>query len=380
MTTSYNQAFFDEMDEPNFVSARIVAPTVLEFIRPKSVVDVGCGRGLWLKAFLEQGVKDVAGYDGDYVELDKLAFPKASFHAVDLEKPITLDRSFDLAVCLEVGEHLSDSVSDELVKTLTAFAPVVLFSAAIPLQGGSRHINEQWPEYWMEKFAALGYVPVDCIRRKIWNDKRVSFFYAQNIFFFVRKSELSNYPKLKQEIENGNDVPLPFVHPHMYLYYAERWRALVPFLGLIPNPILHRGKRFLQLFSYMTIAQIMRYLISGFTAAGTNLATLYALVEFGGIHYLPASVIALGVGIVVSFLLHKLFTFRVRRLSQTHIQFGLYLGVVGLDFAINLAIMWTSVEILGIPYFLAAIISGGVIAVVNFIAYRFFVFAQRVVD
>ena len=245
MTTSYNQAFFDEMDEPNLVSARIVVPTVLGFIHPKSVVDVGCGRGLWLKAFMEQGIEDVAGYDGDYLDREKLAFPKEHFHTADLEKPITPDRSFDLAVCLEVGEHLSDSISDALVQTLTASAPVVLFSAAIPLQGGSRHINEQWPEYWEKKFAAHGYVPVDALRRHIWGDKRVSFFYQQNILLYVKESELSRYPKLEEEITSGHGKAPAFVHPHMYLYYAERWRMLVPYLGLIPVPVLHALKRLL---------------------------------------------------------------------------------------------------------------------------------------
>lgn len=373
---SYNQEFFDEMDEPNLASARVVVPLVVGLVRPKSVVDIGCGRGLWLKAFLEQGVKDVAGYDGDYVDREKLAFPQDRFHAVDLEKPIAFNRSFDLAVCLEVGEHLPDAAAGTLVESLTCAAPVILFSAAVPLQGGSRHINEQWPEYWEKKFAAKGFVPVDALRRHIWGDARVSFFYQQNMLLYVRKDALTRYPKLEEEIRLGHDKALPLVHPFLFSYYAERWQLMVPFLSLLPPSVLHLAKSLLKNVFRMPIAQLMRYLISGCTAVGINLASLYALVEFGGLHYLLASSFAYGIGIIASFSLHKFFTFREHSLDRTHIQIVLYLCVIGFGFLTNLALMWFLVGFIRIPYFLAAIITNGAIAVANFFAYRLLVFRR----
>jgi len=374
MAVSYGPAFFDEMDEPNLSSARVATPRVMEFVRPKSVVDIGCGRGLWLKAFTEQGIKDVAGYDGDYVERDKLAFPQEHFHSADLEKPIVVGRTFELAVCLEVGEHLFDSAADTLVETLTRAAPVVLFSAAIPLQGGSRHINEQWPEYWEKKFATHGYVPIDALRRHLWGDSRVSFFYQQNVLFYVRKDALSRYPKLEEEIRSGHDKALSLIHPKLFTYYAERWQMVVPFLSILPPSVLHFGRRVLKL---MPVGHIIRYFISGGTAAATHFVFLYLLVHFGGLHYLLASALALGTAIIVSFSLHKFFTFRVHDLARTHIQFGLYLGVVGMDLGINLGLMWFSVEILGIPYLAAALIASVAIAAVNFFAYWFIVFKKH---
>ncbi len=243
---SYSTEFFDEMVETNLSSARVVVPHVLELMRPSSVADIGCGEGIWLKAFMEAGVTSVQGVDGDWVEKERLQFPKQQFLVADLKEPVVLDKKYDLAVCLEVAEHLPDAASGTLVSSLTNAAPVILFSAAIPLQGGSHHVNEQWPAYWAEKFAVHGYIPVDCIRRKIWDDKKVSFFYAQNIFIFVKKDLLSNYPKLQAEIEAGNGSALSLVHPYMYLYYAERWRSIVPFLGKFPPGILHVVKRFLR--------------------------------------------------------------------------------------------------------------------------------------
>ncbi|MBA3551111.1 hypothetical protein H0W32_02810, partial [Patescibacteria group bacterium] len=201
--------------------------------------------GNWLKVFLENRVKNITGIDGDWVQENMLVIPKESFHKLNFEEQLPIQYKADLAVCLEVAEHVSDKASGTLINNLTQIAPVVLFSAAIPLQGGSRHINEQWPDYWTALFEKEGYIPVDCIRRKIWTDKQVSFFYAQNIFIYVKKENLSSYPQLQKEIEAGNGSALPLVHPYMFMYYAERWRTVVPVLGKFPPSFLHAAKRFL---------------------------------------------------------------------------------------------------------------------------------------
>lgn len=246
MEVSYSKEFFDEMEKSNLASARAVIPFVMDFTSPKSVIDIGCGRGLWLKAFQEAGIDRVEGFDGEYVDREHLAIPKERFHAVNLELPLTVNAAFDLAVCLEVAEHLPAACANILIDNLTSVAPIVLFSAAIPLQGGSHHVNEQWPAYWEAKFKVKGYVPVDAIRRRVWDDKRVSFFYAQNILIYIKESELSKYPKLQKEIETGHGHALPLVHPFIFTYYSERWRLVVPYLGKIPPGLLKGLKRILQ--------------------------------------------------------------------------------------------------------------------------------------
>lgn len=248
MKTSYSKEFYDEMEDTNLASARVVVPIVINLVNPKSVVDVGCGVGLWLKVFSENGINEVTGIDGEWVDKKRLAIPETSFIRKNLEETTTIDKRADLVMCLEVAEHLDASKASQLVNSLAHIAPVVLFSAAIPLQGGSHHVNEQWPDYWARIFEKKGYIPVDCIRRKIWSDSRVSFFYAQNILIYVDKKKLTEYPKLKKEVEAGYNEALPFVHPQMYLYYAERWRLLVPFFGKFPPRLLHIAKQFLGTF------------------------------------------------------------------------------------------------------------------------------------
>lgn len=245
MKYSYSEHFYSEMADTSLSSARVVVPIVLNYLSVNSVVDVGCGMGTWLKVFLENGISNIKGFDGGWVDSEKMCVPKQAFSQIDLDGDFDIQSCADLVVCLEVAEHLLDKQAHILVKNLVSVAPVVLFSAAIPLQGGSRHVNERWPEYWSGIFKKHGYVPVDCIRRKIWENENVSFFYSQNMVFYVSEKDLERYPKINFEYINGNNVALPLVHPHMYLYYAKRWRLLVPFLGKIPPSFLHLCKKFL---------------------------------------------------------------------------------------------------------------------------------------
>lgn len=229
-------------------SAEVIVPLVLKSLAPhsvQSVIDVGCGEGRWLSVFKKNGVLKVFGVDGTLVAKERLVIGTDEFKQVDLESSFTIERKADLVVSLEVAEHLPNSKAEDFVAILISLAPVVLFSAAIPHQGGSHHINEQWPEYWDKKFKAHGYVPIDIIRRKVWNDARVSFFYAQNILLYVKELEIAHYPELLLARQQGFGVSLAFVHPHMYEYYAGRWKLLVPFLGKVPPWLLHIAKRFL---------------------------------------------------------------------------------------------------------------------------------------
>jgi SAM-dependent methyltransferase len=197
-------------------SARVVVPLMIDLVEPHSVIDVGCGTGAWLAVFREAGVDEVLGVDGDSVEVAMLRIPEELFVARDLSRPFSLDRHFDLVVSLEVAEHLPAESADGYVESLTALGPVVLFSAAIPGQDGVHHVNEQWPEYWAERFAARGYVPVDCLRRRIWSNEAVAWWYAQNSLVFVEREHLSRTPRLKAEHEAAGTSQLRLVHPVKY--------------------------------------------------------------------------------------------------------------------------------------------------------------------
>jgi SAM-dependent methyltransferase len=177
-------------------------------VHPKSVVDVGCGSGGWLAEFLAAGVEEVLGVDGDYVPRANLEIPREKFRPVDLNHPLQLDRHFDLAMSLEVAEHLSPERAKSFVADLVALAPVVLFSAAVPGQGGQGHSNEQWQDYWIACFATHGYRPNDIVRPAVWNDEAVAPWYAQNTLLYTAP----DLPQLHHE-----PMPSRVVHPRLFL-------------------------------------------------------------------------------------------------------------------------------------------------------------------
>jgi cyclopropane fatty-acyl-phospholipid synthase-like methyltransferase len=188
----YTENFYKKRQGRSQRSAREIVPLVLDLIQPRHVIDVGCGTGTWLSVFRECGVEEVFGVDGEWVNREMLEIPKARFRSFDLKKPLYLDRQFDLVVSLEVAEHLPGECAETFIDSLTRLGPVVLFSAAIPYQGGTHHVNEQWPEYWAQYFRDRAYGVIDWIRKKVWQNNNVEWFYAQNMLLFVSMDYLDS--------------------------------------------------------------------------------------------------------------------------------------------------------------------------------------------
>jgi SAM-dependent methyltransferase len=222
----YTDEFFDGHLEGSRRSARLVVPMIMELVRPKRVVDVGCGRGTWLAAFRDHGAEEILGIDGEYVDRQRLEIAAHEFLACDLSSPIAIDRRFDLAVSLEVAEHLPEESADAFVALLTSLAPVVLFSAAIPGQGGTNHVNEQWPDYWAARFEYHGYHTCDYIRDRIWDNPDVEWWYAQNVLLFSHR----HIPQPAAPAPAGAEPQwrtLSRVHPRQFTFAIEYWRGLV---------------------------------------------------------------------------------------------------------------------------------------------------------
>jgi SAM-dependent methyltransferase len=204
-------------------SAKAILPLVFALSRPGRVADVGCLYGAWAAAALELGVEDVVGIDGDHVNRARLTIPADRFLARDLTQPLRLDADFDLAISLEVAHYLPEPRAPSFVADLCRLAPLVLFSAAIPHQGGHGHANEQWPGYWAEHFIRNGYTPVDCVRDAVWDRPDVAPWYAQNTLLFA-DPERANAPI---RAHPGYGSCLARVHPAIFMTYAGgRYHAL----------------------------------------------------------------------------------------------------------------------------------------------------------
>jgi SAM-dependent methyltransferase len=216
-SATYNHGFYSATEYATRCAAEKISALILELFDPRSVADVGCGNGIWLEVFdRAESVERIFGLDGNSVpDEDLLILPKY-FKRVDLELEYSeeLEGRFDVVTCFEVAEHISPANAVQFIRNLTEISDVVVFSAAIPFQKGVCHVNENWPEYWARIFRSFGYVPVDCIRRKVWYDDDVAFWYKQNTFAYVKEPEVERYfPGYDAAMETP---VLSAVHPYLF--------------------------------------------------------------------------------------------------------------------------------------------------------------------
>jgi SAM-dependent methyltransferase len=175
-------------------SAEQVVPLLTSLLPIDSVVDFGCGEGAWLSVWRNAGVS-VMGVDGPYVDRRRLMIDRQQFRAADLNEPIDLGRRFDLVQSLEVAEHLPADQGARFIETLVAHAPLIMFSAAVPGQGGEHHVNEQPLEYWRRKFRERGYVAIDYLRPRMLHNPQIQHWYRYNIFLYAEESHLEALPE-----------------------------------------------------------------------------------------------------------------------------------------------------------------------------------------
>ena len=220
----YPPSFFEDAHSGVESSAQAVVPLLVELIKPESVIDLGCGEGEWLREFKKQGIPDVLGVDGPWVDKQRLLIDPSRFMVADLNEELELGRRFDLAMSLEVGEHLRSEAATRLVQLLTEAAPTILFSSAIPNQGGTNHINEQWPEYWRRLFRDQGYVPTQALRGEILLNREIQWYYRQNLILYCSQDMLTRRPDLREAVIEDTQDLQEWVHLRVVRRYA--WDSL----------------------------------------------------------------------------------------------------------------------------------------------------------
>lgn len=215
----YNDEFYRNRNRISEYAAERILGIVFDelAVKPNSIVDVGCGVGTWLRVAKEKyGVLNVIGIDGEYVPKKYLQISEKEFIAENLEKcdavklcQYNQNSRFDLAISLEVAEHINRKYAVEFVKKLCALSNVICFSAAVPKQGGDAHVNEQRLSYWEELFNQNGYLLGDVVRADIWNDKKIPVWYKNNVVLFYKKNFIEIKTKNSKYIKD-------IVHPDMF--------------------------------------------------------------------------------------------------------------------------------------------------------------------
>lgn len=215
-------------------SQEVILEAIRELIPLTSVVDFGTGRGSWLKAAIGIGVTDVRGYDIPEIPIEQRQFPAACYFPADLGQPVAIERKFSLSISTEVAEHLPKERAATFIANVASASDLVLFSAAIPYQGGAGHCNENWVEYWAKMFADLGFECFDILRMRFWNVAAVRSYYRQNLLIFATGTAAA---ALRARGQQANPAAPSLVHPEQYL--KSIGRALPPEMAQVGADVRH---------------------------------------------------------------------------------------------------------------------------------------------
>jgi hypothetical protein len=210
---AYTALFYDSREQESRRSAEAIMSYVIRRLQPASLVDVGCGTGVWLAVARDLGLTDVLGVEGPWMAGLPGRDGSLPMRFQNLDDPVVADRRFDLAVALEVAEHLRPRRAAGFVADLCGLADIVLFSAAIPGQGGTHHINEQWQSAWVEHFLRNDFLAFDVIRPAFWRDERVAFWYRQNTFLFAHERATV---RVMSGFADASSRLLDVVHPELF--------------------------------------------------------------------------------------------------------------------------------------------------------------------
>ena len=225
----YSASFYAGQSDNSHTAALALLPTVFDLVKPTSVIVIGCGMGTWLAVARSLGAIRIVGLEGPWVRAKDLRDPAITLVTTDLEQPIPVHETFDLAMSLEVAEHLSEQRAATLVEEIARLAPVVLFETAIPAQGGGfNHINEQWKSYWVTNIARRGYHAIDILRPKFWTVRAIPSHYRQNPLLYIHESVADRYRAAA--LAATTRFPPDMVHPDVHLSMLASIHAL-PTLG-----------------------------------------------------------------------------------------------------------------------------------------------------
>lgn len=221
----YNDHFYEKNRAALDGGARTIVRLILDIIGQEqinSVVDVGCGAGTMLYSFQENDVKKIIGIDGEWAKTEHQLLNENQFFSEDLRNPrLSFDEKFDIVVSTEVAEHLEIEYAESFIEFLVSLGELVVFSAAIPGQGGTHHVNEQPQSYWQEKFSAKGYLLLDLIRPRIWNNEKIQTHYKQNLFIYVKEDSVKYKEFISKYFPESKNVLMDAIHPETFAYYND---------------------------------------------------------------------------------------------------------------------------------------------------------------
>jgi len=154
---------------------------VIEYYKPATWLDVGCGIGSSLKYVKKKGI-EVMGLENSAMAI-KISKLQHIIKKTDLTTEVNLEKKFDLVWCYEVAEHLPEEFADIFVHTLIKHGNTIVLSAATPGQGGDGHVNEQPASYWIKKMNSYGFIVDEAVTARI---QLLNDLYSKNVHCFKK--------------------------------------------------------------------------------------------------------------------------------------------------------------------------------------------------
>lgn len=211
----YSKDYYSIHDENSYKSATVILNQLSNYISPSSIIDWGCGSGTWCKAAIEIWNVSIIGIDQHDFDGYQMYISQSNYRKEDIRKEIWVNK-VELAICVEVIEHIDEYYEDAVIDNICSCSDTILFSGALPFQGGTGHINEKPYSYWVKKFRERGYNLDDRIRRDIWDNSDVEIWYRNNIMLL----------KKVKTIKIQEQYPLDIIHPDM-LYRILKKRGAI---------------------------------------------------------------------------------------------------------------------------------------------------------
>jgi SAM-dependent methyltransferase/TolA-binding protein len=179
-------------------AATIVTRIIDRYLSPNSILDLGCGNGVWLDILSDDGQRQVQGVEEEaFAPLDLVVNPTLVTLS-SVSRPLELDRTFDLVLCLNAPEIFKPQFADALIDNCCRHGDVILFGAGSPSQAMISYDDNIACSLCVELFRKQGYVDLDLVRPLLWHDARIPFRYRQGLLLFVKR-EFSRLPYLKAE-------------------------------------------------------------------------------------------------------------------------------------------------------------------------------------
>ena len=190
--------------------AAALAPILMQYFKPKSVIDLGCGPGVYIWPLRDEYGLEVHGVDG---------CPQAAKYGpieiFDLREPYHPSHEYDLCISIETLEHIESDFAHIAVSSIARCAPIAFVTAAPPGFGGTLHVNEQPREYWIEKFLRAGMEYDESLTREL------SDLFNSNPVFHEHGWLIHHLMIMRRKMYAENDVLKNQVYEGLSQFFSE---------------------------------------------------------------------------------------------------------------------------------------------------------------